>query len=93
MELICSKKLEINESVVYDCKEINLEYYLVSCESDNSCTYGIQISMTKDSGTSETAVIKDVLPTKSGMIDLIDLMYKNSVTPVSARDIIYDCIA
>lgn len=93
MELICSKKLEINESVVYDCKEINLEYYLVSCESDSSCTYGIQISMTNDSGASETAVIKDVLPTKSGMIDLIDLMYKNSVTPVSARDIIYDCIA
>ncbi len=93
MELVCSKKLEINESVEYQCKELNLEYYLLSCETDNSCTYGIQINMTKDSGESETAVINDVLPSKASMMELINLMYKNSVTPVSAHDVIYDCIA
>lgn len=93
MELICSKKLEINEAVQYDCKELNLEYYLVSCETDNSYTYGVQINLTKDSGESETAIIKDVLPSKDRMMELINLMHKNSVTPVSAKDVIYDSIA
>jgi hypothetical protein len=49
--------------------------------------------MTKDSGESETAVINDVLPSKASMMELINLMYKNSVTPVSAHDVIYDCIS
>ena len=93
MELVCSKKLEINEAVQYDCKELNLDYYLVSCETDNSYTYGIQINLTKDSGESETAVINDVLPSKAHTMEIINLMYKNSVTPVSAKDVIYDCIA
>ncbi len=93
MELICSKKLEIDESVQYKSKELNLDYYLVCCETDNSCTYGIQINMTKDSGESETAIINDVLPSKDQTMELISLMHKNSVTPVSARDVIYDCIA
>ena len=92
MELVCSKKLEISESVEYPCKELNLDYYLVSCETDDSSTYGIQINMTKESAESETTVINDVLPSKTRMIELINLMYKNSVTPVSAKDVIYDCI-
>lgn len=93
MELIYSKKLEINEAVQYDCKELNLDYYLVCCENDNSYTYGVQVKLTKDSGESETAVINDVLPSKDRVMELINLMYKNSVTPVSAKDVIYDTIA
>lgn len=92
MELVCSKKLEINDAVEYQYKELNLEYYLVACEVDNSCTYGIQINMTKDSGESESAIINDVSTSKTGMLDLINLMYKNSVTPVTAIDVIYDSI-
>lgn len=93
MELVCSKKLDINEMVEYHSNQINLEYYLICCETDNSRTYGIQINMIKESGESESAIINDVSPSKDGMMRLINLMYKNSVTPISAKDVIYDCIA
>ncbi len=93
MELVCSKKLEINESVEYQCKEINLEYYLVACETDSSCTYGIQINSTTDMGEAESEVVEDVSPSKAKMVELINLMYQNSVTPVSIKDVIYDCIS
>ncbi len=93
MELVYSKKLEISDTIGYQYKELNLEYYLVACEMNNSCTYGIRINLTKDGGEAETAVINDISPSKDGMLDLIKLMYKNSVTPVTARDVIYDCIA
>lgn len=93
MELICSKKLELNKELESKIKELNLEYYLVACESEDSCTYGIQINMTKDNGESEIVVINDVLTSKTSMIELIKLLYSNSVTPISAYDVIYDCIA
>lgn len=93
MELICSKKLELNEMLESNNKELNLEYYLLVCEADNSCTYGIQINMTKDTGETESAVIKDVLASKTNMVELIKLLHSNSVTPVTAHDVVYDCIA
>lgn len=93
MELVYSRKLELSEAA--DCKyrELDLNYYLVSCKSEDSCTYGLQINMTKDGGEMETILINDVLPSRTKMIELIKLMYNNSVTPVSALDVIYDCIA
>ncbi len=93
MELVCSKKLELNETIECKNKELNLDYYLVVCEIDNSCTYGIKIDMTKDSGEFETTLINDVLPSRSDTIELIKLLNSNSVTPVSAYDVIYDYIA
>ncbi|HEY5586262.1 MAG TPA: DUF6514 family protein [Ruminiclostridium sp.] len=93
MELICSKKLELNVELDCKTKELYLEYYLIACESENFCTYGIQISMAKDNGESETAVIHDILSSKENMIELIKLLYSNSVTPVSAYDVICDCIS
>jgi len=93
MELIYSKKLELNDALECRNKELDLEYYLLACEADNSCTYGIQVNMTKDTGESETAAIHDVLPSRDSVIQLIKLLYSNSVTPVSAYDVIYDCIA
>lgn len=93
MELICSKKLELNRELDCSNNELNLEYYLLATEFENSQTYGIQISMSKDNGENETAIIKDVLASKTRMIELIKLLHSNSVTPVSAYDVIYDCIA
>ncbi|MHB8065146.1 MAG: DUF6514 family protein [Ruminiclostridium sp.] len=93
MELVCSKKLELSESLECRNKELNLEYYLLACENENSCTYGIQINMTNDVGETETAIIRDVLASRTNMIELIKLFHSNSVTPVSAYDVIYDCIA
>ena len=93
MELVYTKKLELNEASDCKYKELNLDYYLVACESEGSRTYGIQINMTKDDGELETALINDVLSSRTGMIELIRLLYNNSVTPVSALDVIYDCIA
>ncbi len=93
MELICSKKIELNETVECKNKELNLEYYLLICEAENSCTYGIQINMTKDTGETESAVINDVLASKTNMIKLIKLFHSNSVTPVTARDVVYDCLS
>lgn len=93
MELVYSKKLELNEASECIYKELNLDYYLVACESEGTCTYGIQINMTKDDGEFETALINDVLSSKARMIELIHLLYHNSVTPVSAFDVIYDYIA
>lgn len=93
MELVCSKKLEMDEELECKNKELNLDYYLVVNESDDSCTYGIQINMTKESGESESAIIKDVLPSRDNMIELIKLLYSNSVTPITAHDVIYDIIA
>ncbi len=93
MELVYSKKLEINESVKYQCKEINLEYYLVACETDSTCSYGIQINSTTDKGEAESTVVEDVFSSRARMIELINIMYQNSVTPVSIKDVIYDCIS
>jgi len=93
MELVCSKKLELNETLECKNKELNLEYYLLVREDDNSCTYGMQINMTKDTGETETAIINDVLSSRTNMIELIKLFHSNSVTPVSAYDVIYDCIS
>lgn len=93
MELVCTKQLEIVETVEYRYKQVNLEYYLLACETDEACTYGIQINMTSDRGEAETEIIHDVSTSKAGMIDLIKLLYTNSVTPVSARDIVCDCIS
>jgi hypothetical protein len=93
MELVCTKKVDLDD--VLECKnnELNLEYYLLSCENENSSTYGIQIIMTKNNGESEIAVINDVLSSRTSMIELIKLFYSNSVTPVSAYEVIYDYIA
>lgn len=93
MELVCSKKLELDDTLECKSREINLEYYLLACMYEDSCTYGMQISMTKDTGELETAVIRDVLASRDNMIELIKLFHSNSVTPVSAIDVIYDCIA
>jgi len=93
MELIYSKKLEFNDALECKNKELNLEYYLVASEAEDSYTYGIQVNMTKDTGESETAAIKNVSPSKDSVIELIKLLYSNSVTPVSVHDVIYDCIA
>jgi len=93
MELVCSKKLQLNETLECRNKELNLEYYLVVSECENLCSYGIQINMTKDTGETETAVIRDVLSSRTNMIELIKLFYSNSVTPVSAHDVIYDYLS
>jgi hypothetical protein len=93
MELVCTKKLELEETLEDKNKVLSLEYYLVASGNDDACTYGIQINMTKDTGETETAVIHDVLSSRTNMIELIRLFHSNSVTPVSARDVIYDCIA
>jgi hypothetical protein len=93
MELVCSKKLELDETLECKSREINLEYYLLTCTNKEYCSYGMQINMTKDTGEVETAVINDVLISRDSMIDLIKLFHSNMVTPVSAFDVIYDCIA
>ncbi len=93
MELVCSKKLELDETLECKSREIYLEYYLLTCINKDYCSYGMQINMTKDTGEVETAVINDVLISRDSMIDLIKLFHSNTVTPVSAFDVIYDCIA
>lgn len=93
MELVCSKKLELDETLGCKSREINLEYYLLACTDTEPYTYGMQINMTKDNGEVETAIIPDILTSRDDMIELIKLFHSNSVTPVSARDVIYDCIA
>lgn len=93
MELICSKKLTINEAMDYQCGELNLDYYLIACELNNSHSYGIHIKMTDKRGVCESAVINDVFTTKASVLEIINIMHKNSVTPTSAHEVIYDCIA
>ncbi|PYG87024.1 hypothetical protein LY28_02404 [Ruminiclostridium sufflavum DSM 19573] len=92
MELVCSKKLELDETLECKSREINLEYYLLACTVDDYCRYGMQINMTRNSGESETAIIRDVFTSREEMINLIKLFHSNSVTPVSALDIVYDFI-
>lgn len=93
MELVCTRKLELNETLECKSRELNLEYYLLKSICEDCCTYGMQINMTKDTGEFETIVINDVLTSRDSMIDLIKLLHSNSVTPVSALDVIYDLIA
>ncbi len=93
MELVYAKKLEIDEVSKGNNKELNLEYYLLASETNATVTYGIQISLLKENGESETVIIPDVLASKPNMMELINRLYSNSVTPVSVYDVIYDCIA
>ncbi len=89
--LIYSKKVIVSEGKE---KELYLKYYLIASEQTNSATtYGIQVIMEYDMGGIGKAFIPDVLPSKTGINNLIYLLYSNSVTPVSVYDVIYDCIA
>lgn len=93
MELVCTKKIEITELSNGSNEELNLEYYLVEGEANNSVTYGIQINLFKENGDAEKVIVPDVLSTKPSTMELINLLYSNSVTPVSAYDVISDYIA
>lgn len=89
--LVCTKKIRVSED---RDRELNLEYYMVSGKTSQACTtYGIQVVLVKDSGQTEKAFIPDILLSRPDIYKLIDLLSSNSVTPVSAYDVVYDCIA
>jgi hypothetical protein len=89
--LIYTREVVVSEG---KSKILNLKYYLIASElTDSTTTYGIQIIMEKDNGRTEKAFIPDVISSKTGIKNLIYLLYSNSVTPISMYDVIYDCIA
>jgi hypothetical protein len=87
-ELICEGKID------YCDRDYKLEYYLISAKQNKMpiTTYGVKINLVKENDYTEHITIPDVMVSKESMIELINLLYNNLVTPVSAQDVIYDYI-
>lgn len=87
-ELICEGKIDYCE------RDYRLEYYLISAKKNKMAiiTYGVKINLDKGNNDTEFITIPDVMVSKENMIDLINLLYNNLVTPVSVHDVIYDYI-
>jgi orotate phosphoribosyltransferase-like protein len=93
IELICSKKLELNEALESKSKELKLDYKLVASKEEDTFTYGIKISLFGENGESENVIIPDVVSSKTNMVELINRLSTNLVTPVSCFDVISDYIS
>lgn len=80
-------------------REINLEYYLIesgspSQRNDSSNVYGIQVIKTEvdmlNSVATEIERVPNISSDKEGVIEILDKLVKNKVTPVALHDVLED---
>lgn len=92
------KQVEIECNDCECCKEngIELEYYLTessSPENDECVFYGIEIIKKHLGEISERVLFKDVFNSRKKTADLIELLARNTVTPMSLASILDDILA
>lgn len=55
--------------------------------------YGIRIVLTPENGPSEEVELLSITPIKSVIEGFLDSFCRNAVTPMSAMDVLEDCLA
>ena len=74
-----------------------LEYSLITknqdvrCQEETPSQYGICVSMMVGEATREESMIRDLSVNKKRVEDLLALLTRNSVTPVSVDEVVTDC--
>lgn len=74
------------------------EYYLLTgkCRTDgitDTTTYGIKCELRQDGKLVDSSTVEDISPLQKNVENLILLLQRNSVTPVTLKDVIEDYIA
>lgn len=74
----------------------NTEYRVVTTNSEfegrRVVQYGIEVRMLRD-GVTESVEILDIFCNIEPVYDLLDLMKRNSVTPLTVREVVDDYLA
>ncbi|MGE5474220.1 MAG: DUF6514 family protein [Ignavibacteriales bacterium] len=80
-------------------REMNLEYYLIKSDAsnqsnDNSNIYGIEVIKTEvnmsNSVITEVERVPNISSDKEGVIEILDKLVKNKVTPIALHDVLED---
>lgn len=73
-------------------RKVLLEYYLLSdVDEENNVYYGAEIHKT-DNGSKEIETVKGITDSKERAEELIDLLMRNTVTPISMTEVVDDYI-
>lgn len=86
------------EVVDENSRELHLEYCVTEsvCLSDGTQgipTYGIRVQLSFGEDKAEVSLVQDVTPSKKTALELLRILYENSVTPVALRDVIEDFVS
>ncbi len=81
-----------------DNRELSIDYYITSskCLTDGAehvHTFGVLANMSIDGKYAESCHIDDVSPSEETVNNLVDLLAKNGVTPVTLSDVVNDYLA
>ncbi len=96
---IPKKKIELNGESLFEDKrnKIILEYYLLESDIEDieelkgMRTFGVEI-VKNAGGAEETTAVKNVSASRSEMNEIIGLLSRNSVTPVTLTEVLDDII-
>ncbi len=89
-------EIECNDCVCSMESDLELEYYLTEsscCENDECVVFGIEIVKKHSGEICERVRFPDVFCTRERTNDLIELLARNTVTPVSLASILDDILA
>lgn len=89
-------EIECNDCICCEEKGIELEYYLTESwnpENDECVLYGIEVVKKHFGEISERVQFQDVFNSREKTTDLIELLARNTVTPMSLASILDDILA
>lgn len=89
-------EIEYNECICCGEKSMELEYYLTessSAEDDECVFYGVEIVKKHFGEVSERVMFRDIFNSREKTSDLIELLARNTVTPMSLATILDDILA
>lgn len=80
-----------------DGRQLQIHYYI---EQTRCCTdgveqiptYGISSELFVNGQVVDSLAVPDISPSKNYVTDLVDLLVKNAVTPITLKDVIEDYI-
>lgn len=75
---------------------MNLFYYILKKEfnsSTQSKEWGIKVEIKEDGEVKDMSSVEFVTPIKDEIINLVNIISKYDVTPISLRDVLHDIIA
>lgn len=92
------QKLLFRETLVpqskENAKEFTLEYYMVTTKSEHNGityeTYGVEVIKRCALHEPESKMINDIFASRDKVRYILDVLYRNLVTPVSLVDVIVD---
>ena len=89
-------EIESNDCICCEEKSMELEYYLTessNTENNERVLYGIEIVKKHLGKITERVMFRDIFNSRKKTSDLIDLLARNTVTPMSLASILDDILA